>query len=269
MDYERIRDTAIRASREAGQLALQLLGQPGYQQWKGPGDVLVGSVLPIQDTIINTIRADFPDHAILAEESDDDPPLDSDPLWVVDPIDGSLNFMQGIPVFSIAIAFRHAGSYRVGVVYAPALNEMFHAIQGRYARLNDEPITVQQLSEGEDAYNRAIVGTDWPGEWSHRQDTVNIASLLGGQAVTLNALGSPALGLCYVAAGRYHDYYHTALKPWDVAAASVVLAQSGGVLTDILGGSWLYSTGGCIATNGIIHGWMVRATKAVLERHNR
>ena len=66
MDYERIRDTAIRASREAGQLALQLLGQPGYQQWKGPGDVLVGSVLPIQDTIINTIRADFPDHAILA-----------------------------------------------------------------------------------------------------------------------------------------------------------------------------------------------------------
>jgi myo-inositol-1(or 4)-monophosphatase len=269
MSYERERDVAQRAAREAGQLALQSLGQPGYQQWKGHGDVLVGAVLPIQDHIIQTIRAEFPHDAILAEESDDIPPLDADRLWIIDPIDGSLNFMQGIPHFSIAIALRAEGIFRVGVVYAPATHEMFHALQGQYARLNDEPITVQLLSEGEDAYHRAIVGTDVPGDLQRRQESLNIATLLGGQAVTLNAMGSPALGLCYVACGRYHAYYHTALKPWDVAAAAVILGESGGILTDILGGSWLHSTGGCIATNGIIHGWMVRAAKAVLERHNR
>lgn len=267
MSYEQMRDTAVRAARAAGELALQSLGQPGYQQWKGPGDVLVGAVLPIQAKIIEIIRADFPDHAILAEESDEIPPLDSEHMWVIDPIDGSLNFMQGIPYFSIAIAYRAEGIYRVGVVYSPATNEMFHAIHGQYARLNDDPITVQQLSEGEDAYNRAIVGTDWPGDWTTRHNSFNIAALLGNQAVTLNVMGSPSLGLCYVAAGRYHAYFHTALQPWDVAAASVILAESGGILTDILGGSWLYSQGGCIATNGIIHGWMVRAAKSVLERH--
>lgn len=267
MDYQQILQTAQRAAREAGQLALATLGSPGYQEWKGQGDILVGGVLPIQERIIEIIRSDFPDHAILAEESDAPPPADSDPLWIIDPIDGSLNFYQNIPHFAISIAFREADVYRVGVVYAPCVDEMFHAIRGRHARLNDTPITVQQLSEGEDAYNRAIVGTDLPGEFTDRLACLNMATLLSSQAVTITMLGSPALGLCYVAAGRYHAYYHTALKLWDVAAASVILAESGGVLTDILGGSWQHSSGGYIATNGIIHGWLARTTQSVLNRH--
>ncbi|MBI5302219.1 MAG: inositol monophosphatase [Chloroflexi bacterium] len=265
MDYSRALDTAMRAARQAGQLAIASLGNPGSQQWKGPRDLLVESALPIQQRIVDILQTDFPDQAILAEESEEPVPPDADPLWIVDPIDGSLNFSQGVPHFAISIALRDERVYRVGVVYDPCTDEMFHAIQGKYARLNDKPITVQLVAEGESAYDQAIVGTDLPGDMQERQQSLNIATLLATQAIALNAMGSPALGLCYVAAGRYHAYYHTTLKLWDVAAASVVLGESGGVLTDILGGSWLHSTGGYIATNGVVHGWVVRATKAVLE----
>ena len=266
MDYTHVLETCTRAAREAGQLAVASLGNPGFQQWKGPRDLLAGSVPPIQQRIIDIIHAEFPSHAILAEEDENQPSPDTDPLWIVDPIDGSLNFYQGVPHFAISIAYREEDIYRVGVVYDPRTDEMFQAVQGRFARLNGQPITVQQIYEGESAYDAAIVGTDWPGGINERQDSMNIAAILASQCITLNVMGSPALGLCYVAAGRYHAYYHTDLKQWDIAAASVVLGESGGIFTDILGGSWHRSSGGYIATNGVIHGWMMRTTQAVLKR---
>ncbi len=266
MDYTQILNTATHAAHEAGTLARASLGNPGYQQWKGQGDLLVGSVLPIQQRIIDIIHAEFPQHAILAEESEEQLPPETDPLWIVDPIDGSLNFHQGVPHYAISIAYREESVFRVGVVYDPSTNEMFCAVRDHFARLNDKRIFVQQIYEGEDAYNHAIVGTDLPSSWKDRAQSQNIATILCGQAVGLNMMGSPALGLCYVAAGRYHAYYHTMLQLWDVAAASVILAESGGILTDIRGGSWLHSSGGYIASNGVIHGWMARSALAVLDR---
>ncbi|MBI3733039.1 MAG: hypothetical protein HY259_06220, partial [Chloroflexi bacterium] len=241
MDYQMMLDTAMQAAREAGGLAVASLGKPGYQQWKHPRDLLVGSVYPVQQRIVEIIHREFPDHAVLAEESElhaanaseELPSPDADPLWIVDPIDGSLNFGQGIPHFAISIACRVDGIYRVGVVYDPCTQEMFHALQGRFARLNHRPITVQLVAEGESAYDQAIVGTDWPGGMRERSQSLNIATLLATQCITLNVMGSPALGLCYVAAGRTHAYYHTDLRLWDVAAASVILGESGGILTDI------------------------------------
>lgn len=268
-DYTPMLDIAIRAARAAGQMARATLGKPEYQQWKGQRDILVGSVLPIQQHIIAVIHEAFPEHTILAEESAEPvtPTSEDAPLWVVDPIDGSLNFYQGIPHFAIAIAYRESNSYRVGVVYDPNKEELFTGLQGKFARLNGEPITVQQVSEGESAYDAAIIGTDLPGGMRERQQSLNMTSLMATQCITVNLMGSPTLGLCYVACGRYHAYYHRSLQLWDVAAASVILNESGGILTDIRGGSWHHSDGGYIATNGIIHGWMMRNTTAVLNRN--
>src|SRR5512140_667807 len=174
MDYTPMLETALRAAREAGAMARASCGKPGYMEWKGARDLVVGSVLPIQQRIIDIIHSDFPQDSVLAEEtlpgqdSLDRPSTEADPLWVVDPIDGTINFCQGIPHYAISIAYRAEGVYQVGVVYDPSTDEMYSALQGRFARLNGEPINVQQLSEGEDAYNRAIVGTDLPGGFKER-----------------------------------------------------------------------------------------------------
>ncbi len=267
-------ETAMRAARTAGAMVRATAGKPLYHQWKGPRELVTGSVLPIQDKIIEIIRADFPDHAILAEEhalseaegSAEKPSLETDPLWVVDPVDGTLNFSQGLPHAAISIAYREEGVYRVGVVYDPFRDEMFHAIHGKFAHLNDLPIVVQQVSEGEDAYDQAIIGTDLPGGMKERQQALNITGLMASQCISVSMMGSPALGLCYVAAGRLHAYYALGLPIWDVAAASVILGESGGVLTDIRGGAWHHTTGGYIASNGVIHGWMYRNAVTVLDR---
>ncbi len=263
MDYTPMLDTAMRAARQAGALMRELSGKPEYQQWKGAREIVVGSVFPIQDKILEIIRADFPNDAILAEESETQPALESDPLWVVDPVDGSLNFHQGIPHAAIAIAYRAEGVYQVGVVYDPFRDEMFQALRGRSARLNEQPIVVQQVSEGEDAYFQAIVGTDIRGDQAMRVQGLNMMTLMASQCTGSTMMGSPALGLCYVAAGRLHGYFALGLDLWDVAAASVILSESGGILTDIRGGSWLHTTGGYMASNGVIHGWMMRNAQSV------
>lgn len=270
MDAARVPDavileTAIRAARTGGQLALSRVGQPGYLRWKGLRDVEVGAALEVQAAIVDVIRRDFPEHAILVEESQTRPPEDADPLWIVDPIDGSLNFLQGLPLFSICVAYRAQGLYRVGVVYDPCRDELFEGVLGLGARLNHEPIVVQQVSEGLDAYEHAIVGTDWPYGGERRAQALQIAQLMAGNMLALHVMGSPALGICYVAAGRLHAYFHLDLELWDVAAAGVIVQEAGGILTNARGSSWLFADKGYLVTNGVIHGEMVRNILPVLE----
>jgi myo-inositol-1(or 4)-monophosphatase len=268
MDDNRLMETAIRAAREAGKLAMTRLGNPGYQKWKGPRNIQVGAALDVQQRIVDIIRAEFPDHAFLLEESDELPAFDfQNPphLWIVDPIDGSLNFYQGIPFFAISIAFREEGRYKLGVVYDPCRDELFQAIRTQGAKLNGKPIVVNQISEGQEAFERAFVATDWPSDYARVKETRDIAALTVAQTTQLSFLGSPALALCYIAAGRLHAYYHLQLNLWDIAAAHVILVEGGGILTDAEGGSWLYSDGGYIASNNIIHGKLLNNLKAILS----
>src|SRR5688572_6543747 len=102
-DRRRVLDTAIRAARVGGELALARLGNPGYRKWKGPRDPLASAVLEIQDRIIEVIQRDFPDHSILAEESEAPQNVQADPVWIIDPLDGSFNFLQGIPLFAVSV----------------------------------------------------------------------------------------------------------------------------------------------------------------------
>ena len=176
----------------------------------------------------------------------------------------ALNFAQAIPHFAISIALRSQGAIRVGVVYDPCRDELFQATVDGPAMLNDQVIFVQQISEGLEAFAKAVVGTDWPFSGERRDLAVRMMSLFSEQVTECNAMGSPALGLCYVAAGRTHAYWHLDLKIWDVAAASLILQRAGGTLTDADGVTWLYSNGGYIASNSIIHGWTLRTITAVL-----
>lgn len=259
--------TAEAAARRGGRVAREKLGASGYLQWKGLRDVMPEAALAIQEELCAALLAAFPGAAILAKEGPEDAtlPVDAPHLWIVDPICGSMNYAQGIPWFATSIALRTRGNIQLGVVYDPCRDEMFAATTETPATRNGERIFVQQISEGSEAWTAAIVGTDWPHSGERREQARMIAGLMLDQVNELSLMGSPALGLCNVAAGRLHAYWHMDLSIWDIAAASVILQRAGGVLTDIHGNSWLHSAGGYIATNGIIHGWLLNCIQSVLQ----
>lgn len=247
-------DTAVEAAREGGQLALSLLGQPGYVKHKGVRDLVTGSTLEVQARIQEVIQRDFPQHGILAEEDTPDSAVEGEFQWIIDPIDGTTNYYRRLPPFAVAIALRQGQRVLLGVVYDPARDELFHARWGQGAFLNEKPIRVSRKSEAYDAF----IGTDWPCAPQERQDSVGAAAMAIGEALSLRTLGAPALGLCYVAAGYLDAYYHLALKLWDVAAAAVILEEAGGTLSDLQGGPWLHSPGHYLASNGNIHERLIR-----------
>ncbi|HBY94092.1 MAG TPA: inositol monophosphatase [Chloroflexi bacterium] len=250
----RLTDTAVEAAREGGKLALSLLGRPGYIKQKGPRDLMTGSTLEVQSRIRAILQRDFPDHGILAEEDPPEQVTDGEFQWVVDPIDGTTNYYRRVPLFAIAIALRHKQRFELGVVYDPNRDELFHASHGRGAFLNNRPIRVSTKVEAYESF----IGTDWPNSPQIREDGVRSVAVAMADALSVRTMGSPALGLCYVAAGYLDAYYHLALNLWDVAAAAVILEEAGGVLSDLRGGSWLHSPGHYLATNGKIHDRLVK-----------
>jgi myo-inositol-1(or 4)-monophosphatase len=260
-------DAAVRAARTGGQVALARLGKSDYMRWKAHRDVVSGASIEVQDAILEVLKRETPDFGILAEEGPEDErlPVDAEHLWIVDPVCGSLNYVQGIPYFAVSIALRTQGAIRIGAVYDPCRDEMFAATASGRATLNGGTIGVQQISEGYDAFEKAWVGTDWPHDQDRLDQAMQIAAVMARQIVVLSALGSPALGMCNVAAGRTHAYWALDLKIWDIAAAAVVLTRAGGTLTDAHGGSWLFSNGGYIGSNSVIHGWTLRCLQRILE----
>jgi myo-inositol-1(or 4)-monophosphatase len=260
-------EVAPRAAKSGGLIALARLGKTVYMAWQGHRDVVSGATLEVQDAILDVLRRETPDFGILAEEGPEDEPLplDAEHLWIVDPICGSMNYVQGIPYFGVSIALRTQGAIRVGTVYDPCRDELFGATLSSHSTLNGATIGVQQISEGYDAFEKAWVGTDWPRDQDKLDQAMRIANIMSRQILSLTAMGSPALGLCNVAAGRTHAYWALELKIWDIAAAALILTRAGGTLTDDHGASWLFSQGGYIASNSIIHGWTMRCLQRVLE----
>jgi myo-inositol-1(or 4)-monophosphatase len=261
-------EVATRAARAGGAVALARLGQPDYQRWKGHRDVVSGAAFEVQDAILEVLTSETPEFGVLAEEGPEDEPvpLDAEYLWIVDPICGSINYVQGIPYFGVSIALRAHGAIRVGVVFDPCRDELFAATLSGPATLNGRPAHVQQIAEGYEAFERSWVGCDWPRDQTKLDQAMQIASVMSAQVISLTAMGSPALGLCNVAVGRLHAYWALELKIWDIAAAALILTRAGGTLTDEHGNSWLYSPGGYIASNSVIHGWTMRCLQRILEQ---
>ena len=265
---DRVLQVAQQAARAGGDIARARIDAPGqYFTWKRSRDVVVAQSLEIQAAVIATIRDSFPDHAILAEEGpeDEEMPVGADPLWIVDPICGSLNYMHRDPGYAVSVGFLADGAWQVGVVYEAERDAMFSAIDGRPARLNDRDIVVDQFADGVEAFQRAVVGIDWPGDMEARKEMLTVVGTLVPTVLSVRVIGSPALGLCYVAAGRLHGYSALDLRPWDVAPAGVILQAAGGTLTNFAGSSWYHSPdGGYVASNSIIHGRLLQSAGAVL-----
>jgi myo-inositol-1(or 4)-monophosphatase len=267
MDDADALDLAVRAAFRAGRLAAARLGDPGYLSWKGHRDVIAGAALEVQEIVVSAIRAEHPDDRILAEEGPEDEPLDvgASRLWVVDPICGSLNFVHGVPFFAVSIALRVDGDLRVGVVHDPMREETFAARRGAGATLNGRPAMVITPPIGPGFWEQATVGTDLPHSGPRRTEALRVLNVLSTEVLGQTIMGSPALSMAYVAAGRQHAYWTLDAKPWDVAAACVILLEAGALLTDAEGGPWQHSDGTYLAANPVTHKWALQSIKSVRE----
>lgn len=254
--------TAIEAAREAGTLLREGVGKIKTIERKmnDATNLVTEFDKRAEALIINKIRARFPSHDILAEESGSHD-IQSDYRWVIDPLDGTTNFTHGLALFSVSIGVEYRGEMVAGVVYDPSADELFTAELGKGAFLNGVRLHV---SSAEVLINSLLV-TGFP--YAFRQNPGRIVDhfenfLMESQGI--RRLGSAALDLAYIAAGRLDGYWETTLNPWDKAAGVLLVKEAGGTVTDFLGNPDSIYTPATLASNGIIHRAMLDVLRKAL-----
>lgn len=258
MDLERIKNTAIGAAYESAAIINGYSGKLTGVAKKGPIDLVTEADVASEKNIITAIRSRFPDHDILAEESGLNKSADSQYRWIVDPLDGTTNFAHQIPFFAVSIAFAAADEILVGLVLNPATGDLFTAIRGQGARLNNQPIRVSE----EKNLGDCLLATGFPYDVKDRLDPVMerlrrcVAAARG-----IRRLGSAALDLCYVACGRFAGFWEENLKPWDTAAGWLIAEEAGAWVTDFSGQAYGLDKSQILAASPPIH----PAMKALLE----
>lgn len=201
-----------------------------------------------EEAIIRTIKKAYPDHGIIAEESGERE-LDSDVIWIIDPLDGTTNFLRRFPFFAVSIAVQIKGQIEHAVILDPTRHEYFTASRGRGARLNDYRIRVSNQTE----LGRALISSGIPEKSS--SSTVNFDNFhkLLTHTSGIRRTGSAALDLAYVACGRIDGMWDSGLKPWDIAAGSLLIQEAGGFITDASGEKDFMETGDVIAATPKVH----------------
>ncbi|MEP7329190.1 MAG: inositol monophosphatase family protein [Betaproteobacteria bacterium] len=249
--------TAIKAARRAGNIInrgardLDLLTVTA----KGPKDFVSEIDRAAEAAIVETIFASYPDHAILAEEGTDrERNPDAEYKWIIDPLDGTTNFLHGFPQYCVSIALAHRNVVQQGVIYDPVRNDLFTATRGRGAFLNDRRIRVSKRTHLRDA----LIGTGFPFRDGSYLDTyLAMMKTMITETAGLRRPGAAALDLAYVAAGSYDGFFEVGLNPWDVAAGSLLVLEAGGLIGDLSGeGDYLYG-GQVIAASPKIFAQMV------------
>jgi myo-inositol-1(or 4)-monophosphatase len=246
------------ARRAAAAAAALFVGREGIRQVreKAPADLVTEIDEAAERAIIACIRSTFPDDAIIAEESAAGA-LSPRRSWIIDPIDGTVNFVHGHPFTCVSIAFADEQGVAVGVIHAPFLRESFHAIRGGGAWCNDQPIRVSATAVARDA----LLATGFPFK-PGKGDPDAYLRLVGDMLRTTRGVrraGSAALDLAYVAAGRIDAFFELGLSPWDIAAGALLVQEAGGTV-----GGWPgdadadpLQTGNVLASNGVLHEWLV------------
>ena len=233
--------TAVKAARRAGNIItrgardLDLL----TVKTKGPKDFVSEIDHAAEAAIVETLHATYPDHAILAEEGTArDENRDAENVWIIDPLDGTTNFLHGFPQYCVSIALSHKGVITQGVIYDPVRNDLFTATRGRGAFLNDRRIRVSRRAHLRDC----LIGTGFPFRDGSFLDTyLQMMRAMIQQTAGLRRPGAAALDLAYVAAGFYDGFFEIGLSPWDVAAGSLLVLEAGGLIGDLSGeGDYLY-----------------------------
>ena len=270
---------ALRAARRAGRIILQSMDRIDTLtvREKARNDLVSEIDVEAEDLIVDTILKAYPHHAILGEERGSSRPADSpgesDPLradqppytWIIDPLDGTTNFLHGIPHFSTSIAVTRGAALLHGVVVDHVRNEEFTASRGSGARLNGRRIRVA----GRDRIDDSIIagGLPFASVAAHIDAYSDILKEFMRRCRTLRRQGSAALDLAYLAAGRVDGFFELGLKPWDIAAAAVIIREAGGFIGDADGGERFLDSGNVVAANPKIFRAMLRIIRASASKH--
>jgi myo-inositol-1(or 4)-monophosphatase len=257
--HERIKDltseleAALSAARRAGEVLRAGFGTEHAITYKGEVDLVTEIDEEAEQMIRKELLGTFPSYGMLAEEGGE-LAGEVDARWIVDPLDGTINYAHRLPIFCVSVALERAGEMVLGVVHDPIREETFVAERGRGATLNGEPINVSNTDE----LIRALIATGFPYDRAEMPEALELFGTFAATTQGMRRLGSTALDLCYVASGRLDGYYERGIWPWDLAAGSVILEEAGGKLTDYRGGVLDLDGREIVASNGRLHPSIVR-----------
>jgi myo-inositol-1(or 4)-monophosphatase len=250
--------TAVKAARRAGSIinraARDLDGLAVTAKRKN--DFVTEVDRAAEHDVIETIRKAYPDHAFLAEESG--AAGRSEYTWIIDPLDGTTNFIHGFPQYAVSIGLRYRGTITQAVVYDPTKNELFTASRGRGAFLDD-----RRLRVGKRALGEALIGTGFPfKELAHLDEFLRVFKAVTENSAGIRRAGAAALDLAYVAAGRLDGFWETGLAPWDTAAGSLLIAEAGGLISDYEGEAGYLDSGQVVCGSPKVFGQLLQLIQA-------
>ena len=253
---------AIKAARSAGNIIVRSMDQLDTLSvsTKGRNDFVSDVDKSAEKEIIKIIRRAYPSHGILAEESGS---TEGDEfLWIIDPLDGTTNFLHGFPQFAVSIALQHKDRLEHAVIYDPLRQEIFSASRGAGAQLNERRIRVSKAK----GLEGSLLGTGFPfRQMDHLNNYIEILKNIIPQAAGVRRPGSAALDLAYVAAGRLDGFWEFGLRPWDLAAGALLVQEAGGILSDFEGGNDYMKSGNIVAGNPKV----MKAILQTIHRHTQ
>ena len=244
---------AVEAALSAGRILKERADSIGKIQYKGEIDPVTEIDLLCEQEVIAIIKRQFSDHAFLAEESGATEG-DAEHLWIIDPLDGTVNYAHGYPCYCVSIGYQCKGEVVAGVVYNPCLDELFVAEKGQGATLNGKPITVSPITD----LKKSLLATGFPYDISESSDNNldNFQNFIT-ECQAIRRPGSAAMDLCYTAMGRFEGFWEKKLHPWDYAAGWLMIEEAGGIVTRFDGSPFQMCDRSILTSNGHIHQSMV------------
>jgi myo-inositol-1(or 4)-monophosphatase len=253
--------TAIEAAREAGRIIMDNLNtlDKNDVDKKMQFDFVTHVDKACEERIVSRIKETYPSHSFYAEEGYKE---EGEYRWIIDPLDGTTNYIHGVPFFSVSIALEYKKDIILGVVYDPCRDELFTVEKGKGAFLNGKPIIASSVVEPE----RSILTTGFPFRAKNYLEAYletfrRLFLIMSG----IRRMGSAALDFCYVACGRSEGFWEIGLSPWDVAAGALMIKEAGGCITDFSGGDEAIWSGNVVASNGHIHGNILTIVQDVFK----
>ncbi len=270
MNYQTELETAQQAARRAGQIIRESYAslKDGEVTEKRANDMVTRVDIESQAAVVALVRETFPSDFIIAEENLDasvNQGIDesSPRRWYIDPLDGTTNYIHAYPMFAASIALEVAGEIVVGVTFDPMRDELFRAVRGGGAYLNDEPIGVSVIS----SKVRTLLATGFPFRArNYLDDYLKTFRFFFNNSRGIRRGGSATLDLAYVAIGRVDAFWEMTLSPWDMAAGVVLIEEAGGTVTDFFGEKNSLENGHIVATNGVFHDWMCEHIQSVFPK---